>query len=99
MGVPEALQHEYLAQLYYPEDEPVRPPLDTSDFEFERRQINTKSLREELFLEVLQYYPEKRKRYLQEQIRLGQMYNAADFRLLAPGESQYSSEDDPAGDT
>ena len=29
------------------EDEPVRGPLDTSDFEFERRKINIKALREE----------------------------------------------------
>merc|ERR1719277_1796498 len=48
--VANALQHGYLAQLHCPEDEPTRPPLDTSDFEFERRKINIKALREELFL-------------------------------------------------
>ena len=36
-----------LAQLYCPDDEPTRQPLDTSDFEFERRKINTRALREE----------------------------------------------------
>eukprot|EP00416_Gambierdiscus_australes_P028012 CAMPEP_0171066238 /NCGR_PEP_ID=MMETSP0766_2-20121228/7303_1 /TAXON_ID=439317 /ORGANISM="Gambierdiscus australes, Strain CAWD 149" /LENGTH=403 /DNA_ID=CAMNT_0011522395 /DNA_START=72 /DNA_END=1283 /DNA_ORIENTATION=+ len=92
--VAEALQHSYLAQLYCPEDEPIRVPLDTSDFEFERRKINIKALREELFLEVMHYYPEKRELYLQEQNALGQMYDIANYRLLAPGESQYSSDDE-----
>merc|ERR1712150_166432 len=94
MGVAQALQHSYLEQLYCPEDEPIRQPLDTSDFEFERRKINIKALREELFLEVLHYYPEKREQYMQEQMRLGQMYSITDCRLLAPGESQYSSDDE-----
>merc|ERR1711972_670566 len=65
--VAQALQHAYLAQLYCPEDEPTRPPLDTSDFEFERRKINIKALREELFLEVMHYYPGKQEQYLREQ--------------------------------
>ena len=33
-------------QLQAPQDEPVRGPLDTSDFEFERRKINIRALRE-----------------------------------------------------
>ncbi|CAJ1422475.1 unnamed protein product, partial [Effrenium voratum] len=45
--VTEALTLSYVSQLYCPEDEPVRGPLDTSDFEFERRKINIKALREE----------------------------------------------------
>ncbi|CAE8650386.1 unnamed protein product, partial [Polarella glacialis] len=57
--VTEALKLSYVSQLYCPEDEPTRGPLDTSDFEFERRKINIKALREELFLEVLHYYPDK----------------------------------------
>eukprot|EP00435_Cladocopium_sp_Y103_P069292 s636_g33.t1 len=51
--VTEALTLSYVSQLYCPEDEPVRGPLDTSDFEFERRKINIRALREELWLEVL----------------------------------------------
>eukprot|EP00927_Polykrikos_kofoidii_P044412 TRINITY_DN38392_c0_g1_i1.p1 TRINITY_DN38392_c0_g1~~TRINITY_DN38392_c0_g1_i1.p1 ORF type:complete len:429 (-),score=89.97 TRINITY_DN38392_c0_g1_i1:257-1435(-) len=89
--VGEGLQHQYLAQLYCPEDEPIRPPLDTSDFEFERRKITIRALREELFLEAMRYYPEKREQYLREQAQLGQVYNIASFRLLEPTESLYSS--------
>eukprot|EP00439_Symbiodinium_sp_Y106_P030992 s1927_g3.t1 len=47
VAVTEALTLSYVSQLYCPEDEPVRGPLDTSDFEFERRKINIKALREE----------------------------------------------------
>lgn len=92
--VPQALQRPYLAQLYCPEDEPTRAPLDTSDFEFERRKITVTALREELFQEVLHYYPEKREVYLKEQATAGQMYNIGTYRLLHPGESQYSSDND-----
>jgi mitogen-activated protein kinase 1/3/mitogen-activated protein kinase 6 len=92
--VQQALQHSYLSQLYCPEDEPTRPPLDTSDFEFERRKITIKALREELFLEAMQYYPDKLQRYLEEQMQSGQRYNIGDYRLLAPGESQYSSDEE-----
>jgi len=92
--VAQVLQHPYLAQLYCPEDEPTRQSLDTADFEFERRKIDIKALREELFHEVMHYYPEKQILYLQEQNRDRSSYNLADYRLLAPGESQYSSDDD-----
>jgi mitogen-activated protein kinase 1/3 len=92
--VERALQLSYLSQLYCPEDEPVRTPLDTSDFEFERRKITMKALREELFLESLQYYPDKLQRYLEEQRQSGERYNIGDYRLLAPGESQYSSDEE-----
>lgn len=92
--VAQALQRPYLAQLFCPEDEPTRPPLDTSDFEFERRKITVSALREELFLEVMHYYPEKRQQYLQEQEALQQRHSIANFPLLAPGESQYSSDEE-----
>jgi len=92
--VAQALQHAYLEQLSCPDDEPIRAPLDTSDFEFERRKITIKALREELFLEAMRYYSDKWEQYLNEQRELGDMYNIADYRLLAPGETQYSSDED-----
>jgi len=95
--VAQALQHAYLAQLYCPEDEPTRAPLDTSDFEFERRKINVKALREELFLEVMHYYPDKKDLYIAEQHQMGLTYTIGNYRLLAPGESQYSSDEEDEG--
>jgi serine/threonine protein kinase len=31
-----ALQHEYMKELHFPEDEPTRSKLDLFDFEFEK---------------------------------------------------------------
>lgn len=99
----EALDHPYLAQLSCPEDEPVRTPLDTSDFEFERRKITIKALREELFIEAMHYYPEIWQRHCAAQQQsqsegggggAGGEYSITDCRLLAPGESQDSSDED-----
>jgi serine/threonine protein kinase len=92
--VEQALQLPYLSQLFCPEDEPTRPPLDTSDFEFERRKITSEALREELFLEAMQYYPDKLQRYLEEQMQGPTRYNIGNYRLLTPGESQYSSDEE-----
>lgn len=94
INVEQALQHAYLAQLHCPEDEPSRPPLELADFEFERRKIDMEALRQEIFLEALRYYPDKRERYFEEQIRTGNLYSVMDFRLLAVGESQYTSDEE-----
>lgn len=91
--ISDALPHDYLAQLYCPDDEPTRLPLDTSEFEFERRKINIKALREELFLESLRYNPEQEQQYMREASG-GEIYDISKFRLLHPGESQYSSEEE-----
>jgi len=93
-NVDHLLEHPYLAQLHCPEDEPVRTPLDKVDFEFERRKIDMAALREEIFLEALRYHPQKREQYFEEQIRLGKVYSIGDYRLLNPGESQYTSDEE-----
>lgn len=94
-NVTEALQQYYLTQLYCPEDEPTRDPLDTCEFEFDRRKVSFEGIREELFMETMHYYPEKRRQYLWEQRMLGrQRHNIASYRLLEPGESQLSSEEE-----
>jgi len=93
-NVTEALEHPYLAQLYCPEDEPVRAPLDTTDFEFERRRIDCKALREELFLESLRYYDEQRTRYMDQQRQLGIAHDIREYRLLEPDEAQFSSDEE-----
>jgi len=90
--VQQALELKYLEQLHCVDDEPASPPLDMADFEFERRKIDVTALREEIFLEALRYHPHLRERYLQEQAAAGRSYNIMDYRLLAPGESQYDDE-------
>mmetsp|Transcript_22397 Transcript_22397/g.57032 ORF Transcript_22397/g.57032 Transcript_22397/m.57032 type:complete len:403 (-) Transcript_22397:432-1640(-) len=91
------LEHPYLAQLHCPEDEPVRPRLDLADFEFERRKIDQMALREEIFLEALRYYPQQRDAYYQDQHRSGNVWSIMDYRLLGPGESQYTSDEEAGG--
>jgi len=92
--VTELLEHSYLAMLHCPEDEPTREPLDTSEFEFERRKVDIATLREEVFLEALKYHPQRREQYVQELARSGRVPCLMRCRLLEPGESQYSSDED-----
>mmetsp|Transcript_5292 Transcript_5292/g.11769 ORF Transcript_5292/g.11769 Transcript_5292/m.11769 type:complete len:416 (-) Transcript_5292:68-1315(-) len=98
MTVPDGIQHDCMADLACPQDEPTRPPLDTSDFEFERRKITMQALREELFLEAMHYYPQKREKYLSQQSKLGNTYDIRDFRMLYSGESQYSTDEEDEED-
>jgi len=95
--VTQVLEHPYLAQLHCPEDEPSRSQIDLSDFEFERRKIDMAALREEIFIEALRYHPQKKEQYFEEQIRNGKPYSIVDYRLLAPGESQYTSDEEGGG--
>jgi len=97
LTVEQVLEHRYLAQLHCPEDEPTRTALDPADFEFERRKIDTKALREEIFLEALRYHPTRREQYFEDQIRTGNVYSIVEYRLLEPGESQYTSDEEEGG--
>eukprot|EP00928_Gymnodinium_smaydae_P056060 TRINITY_DN39495_c0_g1_i1.p1 TRINITY_DN39495_c0_g1~~TRINITY_DN39495_c0_g1_i1.p1 ORF type:complete len:434 (-),score=94.88 TRINITY_DN39495_c0_g1_i1:57-1262(-) len=90
----QTLEHPYLEPLHCAEDEPSRSPLDTADFEFERRKIDMDALREEIFLESLRYNPQAQQCYLAEQKKTRKYYNVSDYRLLAHGESQYSSDEE-----
>jgi len=89
VSVPEALQHDYLNGLYCPSDEPTREPLDTTEFEFERRKVTARALREELYREVIRYSPEARTKYVEEQERKkasGTNYKITDFGFLSPAD-------------
>eukprot|EP00746_Dinoflagellata_sp_MGD_P030836 gnl/MRDRNA2_/MRDRNA2_173236_c0_seq1.p1 gnl/MRDRNA2_/MRDRNA2_173236_c0~~gnl/MRDRNA2_/MRDRNA2_173236_c0_seq1.p1 ORF type:complete len:331 (+),score=50.84 gnl/MRDRNA2_/MRDRNA2_173236_c0_seq1:106-993(+) len=92
LRVDEAIAHAAMSDLYTPDDEPVRSPLVTSDFEFERRKITEEAMREELFLEALEYHPER------EKFMAEYTYNIFDFRLLEPGESQFEGIDQAKAD-
>lgn len=94
VAVEEALERRYLAQLHCVDDEPSRSALEASDFEFERRKIDARALREEIFLEALRHHPARREEYVEDQIKSGSAYSIAEYRVLDPGESQYTSEDD-----
>jgi mitogen-activated protein kinase 1/3/mitogen-activated protein kinase 6 len=95
--VEQCLEAPYLSQLHCPEDEPTASPLDMAAFEFERRKIDIAVLREEIFSEALLYHPQKREQYHEEQIRSGKVVSIFDYRILGPGESQYTSDEEDAG--
>lgn len=88
--VNEALAHPYLEQLSCPADEPTREPLANSLFEFERRKITLDTLRDELYAEMLTYYPQEEAQFYQTQ----SFRDITSYRLLNPGEPQYSDDDD-----
>mmetsp|Transcript_4197 Transcript_4197/g.9063 ORF Transcript_4197/g.9063 Transcript_4197/m.9063 type:complete len:409 (+) Transcript_4197:105-1331(+) len=92
-----SLAHAYLSQLHCPEDEPERRPIDASEFDFERRKVDISALRQEIFLEALKYYPDREKQYFDEQAKSKHPYRITNYRLLQPGESQYTSDEEEEG--
>ena len=99
LSVEEAIMHPYLDKLHCPEDEPTRDALDTTDFEFERRKITLPALREEIFREALEHHPNVKEQYEQE-LKAGREkpHDITQYRLLVPGESQYSSDEESGED-
>eukprot|EP00928_Gymnodinium_smaydae_P090009 TRINITY_DN73874_c0_g1_i1.p1 TRINITY_DN73874_c0_g1~~TRINITY_DN73874_c0_g1_i1.p1 ORF type:complete len:405 (+),score=93.78 TRINITY_DN73874_c0_g1_i1:96-1310(+) len=90
----DGIKHPYLEKLHCSEDEPTREPLDTSDLEFERRKINSAALREEIFRETLQYYPELLEQFNQEEAANGVSHDICQYRLLQRGEYLEASDED-----
>mmetsp|Transcript_30113 Transcript_30113/g.70061 ORF Transcript_30113/g.70061 Transcript_30113/m.70061 type:complete len:413 (-) Transcript_30113:72-1310(-) len=88
--VTDCLEDPFLGSLHCPEDEPTREPLNTSEFEFERRKIPSVMLREEIFREALHFYPE----LLEKFDRNGDRVDMTQCRLLLPGECNSSSDED-----
>lgn len=88
----DGIQHPYLDKLHCMEDEPMRGPLDTTDFEFERRKINSFVLREEIFRETLQYYPDLLQQFHEDEQQHGRRHDIEQYRLLQRGESLDASD-------
>merc|ERR1712039_1155702 len=83
LSVEGALQHEYLSLLHCPDDEPCASPVATGLFEFERRRVTRKVLREELFLEALLYHPNASPRPVETDAHRALL----DCPLFVPGET------------
>ena len=59
-----SLQHPFFKDLYCPEDEPVRSPLNPMEFEFENLDLNKEQLKDLIFEEILLYhYPDFKSDY------------------------------------
>jgi len=96
--VEDAIKGPYLAQLHCPEDEPTRDALDSADFEFERRKITPLALRQEIFREALFFHKDLLAEFDNEMSEGGMRQDISKYRLLVPGELQYSSEEDGEDD-
>jgi serine/threonine protein kinase len=84
--VEEALNHPYLAELYFPTDEPVTNPVSLFDFEFENHVLSMAELKDLLYSEILLHHSpvslaEYTQQKLQHDIRL--KYLSEDFRAEA----------------
>ena len=52
----QALEHPYLRNLHFPEDEPRGPVIDRREFDFERVSLSTEEFKEEILHEVELYH-------------------------------------------
>ena len=57
--VVQALEHEYLSQLHYPDDEPSGPEIDPALFDFERASHTGEELKKEILHEIWLYHRER----------------------------------------
>lgn len=63
--IEKALEHEFLADLHYPPDEPTSKPVSPFDFDFEKYDLSTEETRELIYEEILLYHSSKaQKKYI-----------------------------------
>lgn len=60
LGVEHALEHMYLSQLHYPDDEPCGPDIPLDAFEFETKNLCVDDLRYEILREISFFHKENR---------------------------------------
>lgn len=56
--IDEALEHPYMAQLHYPEDEPTMDPVNPFDFDFELYSLKKEDYKDLIFDEIMLYHDE-----------------------------------------
>lgn len=81
-----SLKHP-LDDLHRPDGELERGPLDSVDFEFERRRLTTTASREEVFRETLWYHPALRDEFQQDVASQVEAYDIRQYQIFARGES------------
>ena len=58
--IEQALQHPYMAQLHYPDDEPTCDPVSAFDFDFEIYSLRKEDYKDLIFEEIMMYHEEPR---------------------------------------
>ncbi len=69
ISIEEALQHPFLKELYCPEDEPTREPLNPIEFEFEHIDLNKEQLKDLIYEEILIYHFDEIKTDYKEKLK------------------------------
>jgi serine/threonine protein kinase len=54
--IADALKHEYLKQLHYPDDEPTTEPVSAFDFDFEKYSLSKEDFKDLMFDEIMLYH-------------------------------------------
>ena len=54
--VQQALEHPYLKQLHYPDDEPTTNPVSAFDFDFEKYSLSKEDFKDLMFDEIMLYH-------------------------------------------
>jgi serine/threonine protein kinase len=95
ISVEECLNHEYLAALHIPEDEPVSDPVNGYDFDFERQDLTARDLKDLLYEDILlHHFPEKVAEY-QQAVR---DYEAGNFDAIEEGKDNLEDLEDSSSD-
>jgi serine/threonine protein kinase len=96
LDVPGILEHPYVAELHDPEDEPTREPVPFDLFEYERRNIDSQFLMEELFHELLAHYPALASTYIQRDFDIRKYDRLPYFSPEEPVAQKAAEENDDA---
>ena len=56
ISIIEALAHPYLAQLHFPDDEPICDPMSAYDFDFEKFSLSKDDYKELIYEEIMLYH-------------------------------------------
>ena len=76
--VEQALEHPYLSNLHYPEDEPDTIPVSRFDFDFEGQLLTGNDLKDLIYEEILLYhFPDKLDAYTKEKLNFEKRYQEA----------------------
>jgi len=95
--VEDALKHPYLQDLHYPEDEPVREPVPSAEFEFEKYNLSLQQLKDLLYEEILLYHFEDFKKDYFKKVSAGEnpfKHIIENENALKPGEKESDDDDE-----
>ena len=57
--VEQALEHAYLKQLHYPDDEPTTQPVSAFDFDFEKYSLSKEDFKDLMYEEIMLYHSDE----------------------------------------